>query len=121
MVGGELCFDSARAACRGERRVSTCRWKNARQTAQKEEQEHQKNGRRTEREAEIHQGGREDHVALLGRETWVGAARCSGDDSVDFLDNLANLEVGILRRQLELDDQPIHLVEKQQHLAAELR
>lgn len=55
----------------------------------------------------------EAHIAQLGGQA-LGLQRgvCVGDDDVvDLLEGVQQLEVGILRGQLQLQHQPVHLVD----------
>ncbi len=45
----------------------------------------------------------------------MGAAGGGGDDGVHLVDHLAQLEVRVLRRDLELEHQPVELVDEEHH------
>mmetsp|Transcript_1943 Transcript_1943/g.4170 ORF Transcript_1943/g.4170 Transcript_1943/m.4170 type:complete len:441 (+) Transcript_1943:1187-2509(+) len=73
-------------------------------------------GVRSEREAAVEEGRGEDHRAVLRGEARVGASRGGVQAGVHFLDDLAHLEVGVLRRQAQLKDEAIDLVDDEHEL-----
>mmetsp|Transcript_51916 Transcript_51916/g.135484 ORF Transcript_51916/g.135484 Transcript_51916/m.135484 type:complete len:1224 (-) Transcript_51916:361-4032(-) len=68
-------------------------------------------GEGVEGEGEAEERGGEDDVAQLRVEGGVGPARVSHERRVDLLDHVLELEVGVGGRQLELQDEPVDLVD----------
>mmetsp|Transcript_43460 Transcript_43460/g.95114 ORF Transcript_43460/g.95114 Transcript_43460/m.95114 type:complete len:659 (+) Transcript_43460:316-2292(+) len=68
-------------------------------------------GVRREGEAGVEHRRGEDDRSGFRREARVRARRGGGDGAVHLLKHLTNLEVGVLRRQLELEHEPVDLVD----------